>query len=931
MAVAVSMTSPQILLFLLPLWMFVVVMALTSRQGARSSSRIAGILLRGCIATVLLVAWAGPQTVERVPRPRRLEIVIDVSRSILSQDRDRAVKSLLRHLSQWRDDSSPQDTVVVVAFAGESEILSSGLASTGAAESSLTSLRSDTSMAGLAPNASDLTNALRLAAAGRRSNDVVSRLVFTDGLGHSPSGSSLREPTPTLLIPPRVEDRDNLRVVALQHPSHVRQGDPLEFTLDYTASRAFEPTQCLLAVDGEEVRRWPLEPKAGTNSLILKIAEWSPSLGTRSLRVSLLMDDAEPADDAFGSTVEVLPSRSVLLVKADEAEASALLEKVLRSREILAMTCRASELSDRLSAGGFPHDLVVMDKVAAGMLSEQDVVALEARVVDGMGLCVIPPPIRGELKSLSDSPLGRLLPMVGLSPLPIEEEKKDPEEEGAPKLSDQDPDRSKEEEMDAPTLALLLLIDKSSSMDESSRLKLAKAGAIATARALHPDDSIGVVVYNDRAIDVVPLQPARNLPSIERAISSIQAGGPTDIRRALQFARASMARDNSAIKVVILLTDGHTPPFDPKPLLEKMVQEGVTVHTVGVGTGFDVGMLTQIASFGGGKGPIPARTSREIPQVMVDVASDVMDANNTRRASDDVEKDEARDIPRTDHQLPDAKGTKSAPTQKPRKGIVQEAIEVGRMVSYVADIGWEAAPPLQRIHPASLRDGAWLSLVTAGGHPLVAHHVVGEGLVSVFAFDPEYDGGDLWSEWPDTGPFLSRHLEFLRGLPESPTLSLATRATAEGLLVEGTLLRDRDSQQSGMWTCRVTKGGTSLIAPVESADGFFFLPFATPLSGFVDVEVTVADSIKRRRVFLPPPDEVLSRNIDLDRLRAWCVAMGEQTLFAAADSDRLQTSDAGFVETDQRLPIRGMEILLVLFLLEIGLRRLDSSKKREAA
>ena len=589
------MSSPHVLFFLVPLWVFVVVMGLTSPQGLRAPQRWVGVLLRGVVATSLLLIWAAPQQAQDVRRPRRLEVVFDVSDSILQQDREQGADAIAAHLGRWTSTTDSEDHLVIVAFGGRAETLYSGVPSSAGVQRVIARLKSLPNSMELLPNASNLGNALELASAGRSRGDLVQRLVFTDGACQPIAPQSSPGGVSTLLLSPGAIERDNFRLCAIQNASWVRLNVPMELTVDYTATNDYPETVCTLFLSGTEVARWPLLPLAGRHSFTLQHTFTDARIGEHELRLCFATADEEAADDSLSESINLLPSRTALLVRESMASDGCLIETILQSRGVLSQSCSIDQLAARQSIQTIQdHDLIILDKVAAASLTESHVQSLASCVRQGAGLLVFPGPGRGQLKALTDTALGDLLPLKGLAPPPIAERKDDPEHQSAPRLTDQNPEDSQIEEVDAPTLALLLLIDKSTSMEESARLQLAKAGAIATGRALHPDDSIGVVVYNDRPIEVVPIQPARNMPSIERSISRIKARGATNIKRALQFARAALGRDDSAVKVVILLSDGHTPPFDPKPLLQAMVREGITVHTVGVGSGFDVGMLEDV-------------------------------------------------------------------------------------------------------------------------------------------------------------------------------------------------------------------------------------------------------------------------------------------------------------------------------------------------
>jgi len=132
-------------------------------------------------------------------------------------------------------------------------------------------------------------------------------------------------------------------------------------------------------------------------------------------------------------------------------------------------------------------------------------------------------------------------------------------------------------------------------------LEMAKAAAKATADTLAGDDLIEVIAFDSVPIRVVRLTPAKHRARIQGDIARIQPGGGTEIFPALDAAYQSLSVTKAKKKHVILLTDGQAPTNGIRDLVQAMAAEGITVTSVGLGSGIDEGLLKMIADLGSGR------------------------------------------------------------------------------------------------------------------------------------------------------------------------------------------------------------------------------------------------------------------------------------------------------------------------------------------
>lgn len=157
-----------------------------------------------------------------------------------------------------------------------------------------------------------------------------------------------------------------------------------------------------------------------------------------------------------------------------------------------------------------------------------------------------------------------------------------------------------ERRRDQPSLALVLVIDRSGSMN-GQKLELAKEAAKATAGLLTGNDYISVIGFDSRPERIVRMQSASNRLRIQRDISRLSARGGTAIFPALDMAYQDLAVTRARIKHVILLTDGQAPERGITELVQVMRAESMTVSTVGLGADVNRALLQSIANLGGGR------------------------------------------------------------------------------------------------------------------------------------------------------------------------------------------------------------------------------------------------------------------------------------------------------------------------------------------
>ena len=265
-----------------------------------------------------------------------------------------------------------------------------------------------------------------------------------------------------------------------------------------------------------------------------------------------------------------------------------------------------------------------------------------------------------------------------------------------------------QEQRDEPSLAILLVIDRSGSMEQHRRMELAREAARAAVRELDDDSEIGILTFDHEVTPITPIQPVSNRARILSRIDRIRIRGGTDIALALQEAYEEMAFHPARYRHVILLTDGISPEDNIfTETMPAMRTEDITVTTVAVGDGAETSMLRRIAERGRGRFHFTNRP-HEIPRIFTD---------ETRAVAQSALVEQPADVQVT-----------------------------GR--SQILDgIAWDQAPALLGYVSTTPRPQADVLLSTGDNEPLLARWQVGLGKTAAFTSDLKNRWGVNWLRW----------------------------------------------------------------------------------------------------------------------------------------------------------------------------------------
>lgn len=262
-------------------------------------------------------------------------------------------------------------------------------------------------------------------------------------------------------------------------------------------------------------------------------------------------------------------------------------------------------------------------------------------------------------------------------------------------------------------IAVQLVLDKSGSMRDQSRLISAKDAAAQVIMTLKDDDYLGVVGFDKEPFEVIPLSLLRNnRDSMVERLKALRPWGRTDVLPAIHLARERLDRIKAGRKHMIILTDGK---FDNAGvthihLIQQARLSGVTVSTVLIGPD-DGGLMRKMAETGGGA-YYNVKDPMVLPQIFL---QDIYARSGEKTLKEDREF----------------------------------SVRVGDLS--VTDI--KEYPMLKGFVETGVLEGAKTELFV-DNYPLFAWKNVGAGKVTAFTSDLDGRWTSRWQNWTKTAQFI---------------------------------------------------------------------------------------------------------------------------------------------------------------------------------
>ncbi|NLW55461.1 MAG: VWA domain-containing protein, partial [Firmicutes bacterium] len=821
----------------------------------RSSSRVKDRLILGLrLLLLILLTLSLAQPLRTVPTPEQSVLfVIDRSASLHPAQQEESGAFLRSALQKQRET----DRVGLITFGATPQV---ELAPT--AEWRWPTFRSEPP--------GELTNiaaALKLALANLPPEGGRRLVLISDGeenSGHTqeiiPRLKAENVPVDVYPLPPPATPEALIEQLSL--PRRSKRGEPflLQVVCHSTEQAAGD---LLLYLNERLVATQPVNLQPGTNLFLF--GQTLSAAGVYRYRVELAVTpDTLPANNQAGGILIVPGEKPVLLVG----------ESTPATYHFVARLAEQGFTIKAQPAHLFPQDLgalsaysaVILNDLPGSRLSPSQVAMLHTYVHNlGGGLITFTGKNSAEAETGRASPLSDLLPVHN----------------------------QLEQRVLFPTLSLLILIDTSGSMDQAqyeggfSKLRLAKEATIAALQLLVEEERLGVLAFDSQPRWVVSLQQVDDPERIIHRLAPLQTGGSTNLYAALEEAYRSLAKEETAIRHILLLSDGISEPGDFETLAQAIADSGITISTVGIGQDADRELLANLAAWGRGRA-FYTEDFNTIPQIFI--------AETSRILRGAVDERRFRPQFTTGSQL-------------------------------WSTVSWDELPELGGFVRTTPRRSAEVFLRAPDNSPVLAGLRYGLGRTVSFLSDLGENWARDWLEWPGYGEFWRQVINWV--IPVQPYSLLHPHVSVvegQGLIhvdaldPEGNLVNFLQVKAS----ITTPRGETLTLTLPQTGPGEYRATFPLDTSGEYLAALTWQDQEAAAEAgpvlagLSVPYSPEYKRAIDGHRLLAeLSAATGGRVLTAP---EEVFTGSSEVASKQQRVGPQLLPWIFLLFLLELALR-----------
>ncbi len=594
-------------------------------------------------------------------------------------------------------------------------------------------------------NVTDIARAIAAVRADIPATFVPKLVLFSDG--NQTTGDALAAakaagcPIATVPLPGR--PKDEVFVSAVATKDQVREGEPFRVDVVIQSTGKNRGT-VKLSRGSQPVDEKQVQLRPGENRVRFRQAVTGQSLVTFMAKLEGFKDTHAENNEA-GGAVFIAARPRVLLIESRPALAKHLAAAL--SGEYINVEVRSPDEMPESLEDMQDYELLILSNVPAEALPKQQMQLIRRYVHDfGGGLIAIGGDRAFTPGGYRNTTLEQVLPVVC-------EPKKD-----KPK----------------PRLAMVLVIDRSGSMEEGNAIELAKQAARQAVAALGPRDRLGIIGFEDSSRWISEIHPCSDKQHVLDRINTITAGGGTNMYPAMEKAYLALSETFADLKHMIVLSDGLSHPGDFDSLARTIAASGITVSTVAVGQQAARQVLEDIARRGGGNFYYCADPAA-VPQVF---AQETISAGKV--------------------------------------GITEEPFfpQVVNPADALADLDLRHAPALLGFVETRLKPAAELILAGEQGDPLLAWWRYGHGTSAAFTSDVQSRWAAAWLRWPGFGRFWAQLVRHAMRKDPSRDFTLAVERC--GLVVGyPDELRVRPTNVELLKSIAETTGGVYAPEPAE--------------------------------------------------------------------------------------------------------------------
>ncbi len=580
-------SSAYLFLLLLLVWFWQTSRGSENKSGPAGHHRFP--VLRCLVAALLVLALSGFQ-VAAGQVPLSVMFVVDVSDSM-----DAARAEMHRRLDALVTGLQRTDRAGLVVF-GATAVMDRALDAPAIAAAGITADPSAT--------ATDIEAGLRLARTALPPTGLRRIVLLSDG--QQTQGDALREASIAaaegiaidVAVPADDQKVRRFVVSRLSAPSAVAVGEPFEVSA-IAEGPPGERGELIIQGDDDTLLRQEVHFSSVGLAAATHLRQ-EREAGVYVYRAGIRPLEPDAFAEAFelsaGAVVIASGKPRVLYVSEIEKRPNTILSSAFDVHSIL-----PGQLP-RSSPSLAPYDAVVLDDVSTDALDEAQVSALEQHVESrGSGLLML-----GSARSLDsivlpDRGLGKLLP-VDLRPRAGRR---------------------------APELAIVIVFDKSGSMDDQAggvaKIELARQGVHRVLEAVAPTDAVGVIAFDSRPTTVAPLGVGHDSRTIGERLRAIEPSGSTAMAPAVRLAREWLSAPELARfprHHILLVTDGRSSRVDSEQLQALVGGGRFQLSVISLGEDRERRLLASLATSTGGRAYFP-EDARDLPKLVAREAARV--------------------------------------------------------------------------------------------------------------------------------------------------------------------------------------------------------------------------------------------------------------------------------------------------------------------